>query len=742
MQIMQIMQEFIVSNLEDENDGDFSDGDLSLREAIAIAKSGDTISFSTDLNGSTIDLSLGELLVDKNLTINGSNTERLTIDAGGASRVFNLDDGNAETNLDITLEGLNITGGDVSLAFESSSFGGGISSQENLKLVNSSVSGNAAGQAGGGIYSAGERLTIANSTIDDNSALRPVAVSTTKGGGIAIEGTTVEITGSTISNNEASLGGGGIDAQNSDLTITDTKIEDNFGQFAGGINSTSSTVNLTSSEIRNNRTGIFQGSGAINSDAESVLRVDRSTIDGNSGIDPFNPSPPRGSQAFASGIGARGTTTISNSTVSNNTVQRIDSPADDDLNTNSDVGYGIRNTGTLEVSNSTFAANIDAGINNDGGSVKIANTTIADRAIGIDLAAEDATVTSSIVVDDTQELEAAIDRNQNLVGNSENLNLGELQDNGGATATIALSSGSLAIDAGSNPNNLATDQRGTGFARTVGEGTDSGAFELQDVDGQQPRQPEVEVPEIEVPNIDPPEIEVPNIETPEIEVPNPSTLLAGTDDNDHLSGSGTSDEVISGGAGDDTLDGNGGNDHILGGTGNDVIFGGAGHDTLDGTTGHNHISGEHGDDVLFGGENNDTLIGGADNDLLVGAAGHDSLIGSDGHDVINGELGNDFINGDAGDDLLTGGAGADTLLGGAGHDVFVLESCELHDVIVDFELGSDRLQLSESLNFGQLTIVDNESNTGALILDRTNNDALIASVENVRAEDLNIHVFS
>ena len=136
-------------------------------------------------------------------------------------------------------------------------------------------------------------------------------------------------------------------------------------------------------------------------------------------------------------------------------------PSDDSgISTETEVGYGVRNTGDLNVINSTFAGNTDAGINNDGGTVNISNTTIADRLIGVDLSALDSnnTVTSTIIVDDSQELSVAIDENSNLVSNSEDLLLGELQDNGGATPTIALLDGSPAIDAGSNPNNLATDQ--------------------------------------------------------------------------------------------------------------------------------------------------------------------------------------------------------------------------------------------------------------------------------------------
>jgi hypothetical protein len=55
--------------------------------------------------------------------------------------------------------------------------------------------------------------------------------------------------------------------------------------------------------------------------------------------------------------------------------------------------------------------------------------------------------------------------------------LGPLTGNGGPSRTHALLTGSPAINAGSNAFGLATDQRGDGFPRTVGAGTDMGAFE-------------------------------------------------------------------------------------------------------------------------------------------------------------------------------------------------------------------------------------------------------------------------
>ena len=975
--------ELIVSISEDENDGDFSEGDLSLREAIANAESGDTISFASNLSGSTINLSLGELAIDKNLTINGLGSDQLTIDAGDNSRVFNINDGNEDNFLDVTLDGLAIANGNAT-----SSNGGGIFTNENLELANSSISGNGTTSAGAGIYSSGEKLNISNTTIADNLAPKPLNRIFARGAGIATVGTTVEITNSQITGNTAISGGGGIDLRDSNLTVVDSIITGNFGAFAGGIAAENSTVNVSNSSVNNNRTNIYGGSGAINTDANSVLTVDRSTIDGNSGIDPYNPSPPRGSEAFASGIGTRGTTTITNSTISNSTVERIDEPISEDDPRNSlpeatsTIGFGIRNTGDLNVVNSTFAGNEDGAISNEGGTVNISNTTIADALANINLAEDpNATVSSSIVVDNSQELETAIDSNQNLIGSSDNLNLAELQDNGGATQTIALSEGSQAIDAVSNPNNLATDQRGEGFDRTVGNGTDIGAFELQDSTTTTPEFPDaVVVSTLEDENDgdfsegdlslreaisianeqegtdiisfaeslsggtislsenieDPRGLGTINAElliTDSVEIDglgaknltldglnagngifriegdntnvtveglnitngsrrafffngatvggavvassNSSFILRNSvisnsiaDSAGAISSSGNVEIVNSlitgnesgggqspGGAvvvngnlsvinstiaqntgigitnlgtaaianstitdgirlinpdsttitssivsrnnseanapsifsnlgqgitsGGNNLIGNGDDltgfvDSDLVGTGDDILDpllgelrdnGGATQtlellsDSLAIDAGSNldnlttdqrgegfertvgngidigafelqngkievpNLEGTDGDDSLSGeGTNDDVISGGAGNDTLDGNGGHDN------------------ISGDDGDDLLTGGAGADTLIGGAGHDVFVLEASDVHDTVVDFELGEDRLQLSESLTLGQLSIVDNESNTGSLILDSNNHDAIIAAIENVHFSDLEVHI--
>ena len=64
--------------------------------------------------------------------------------------------------------------------------------------------------------------------------------------------------------------------------------------------------------------------------------------------------------------------------------------------------------------------------------------------------------------------------------------LGPLANNGGPTQTQALLAASPAINAGSNPLSLTTDQRGGTFARVVGAAADMGAYEFNPVGGTTP----------------------------------------------------------------------------------------------------------------------------------------------------------------------------------------------------------------------------------------------------------------
>ena len=90
-------------------------GDLpgSLRQAIfdANADAGaDTIRFAANVTGPIV-LSAGELDITDSLTIQGPGAANLTIDAAGKSRIFNVDDGDSGTNINVEIDGLTLTGG-------------------------------------------------------------------------------------------------------------------------------------------------------------------------------------------------------------------------------------------------------------------------------------------------------------------------------------------------------------------------------------------------------------------------------------------------------------------------------------------------------------------------------------------------------------------------------------------------------------------------------------------------------
>src|SRR5689334_14925132 len=76
----------VVTKTDDTNDG-VCDTDCSLREAVVVAAADDTVVFSSLFNTpQTVTLTLGQLAIIRNLTINGPGPDILTISGNSASR--------------------------------------------------------------------------------------------------------------------------------------------------------------------------------------------------------------------------------------------------------------------------------------------------------------------------------------------------------------------------------------------------------------------------------------------------------------------------------------------------------------------------------------------------------------------------------------------------------------------------------------------------------------------------------
>lgn len=168
------------------------------------------------------------------------------------------------------------------------------------------------------------------------------------------------------------------------------------------------------------------------------------------------------------------------------------------------------------------------------------------------------------------------------------------------------------------------------------------------------------------------------------------------------------DDVVDGGPGDDSIDAGSGDDEISVGSGDDVIRAGSGDDVVDGGTGDDVIRGGAGNDVLAGGAGDDRISGGAGDDVISAGSGDDVIWGGAGDDVIEGGAGDDEIRAGSGDDVIDGGAGDDLLRGGGGDDVFRFTAEAGKDRILDFDKGSDRLDLTAFADY-QLSKVGDDT---------------------------------
>jgi CSLREA domain-containing protein len=401
---------FIVDTLADDSDGSCSDGDCSLRDAIFSAgASGDVITFGVT---GVIPLTLGQITIDKDITINGPGAGLLTISGQNTSRVFFVN--NATST--VTITGLTIANG---------------------RVVDAD---------GGGILNFGT-LNLDKVIVNSNNAVKDTS-SFADGGGI-FNTNTLTITNSEITNNQANFTGGGI--ANSATIST--------------INLSFSNVTISGNDVIGDGAGGLGGAIAIMGDNSGSLTMDSVRVIGNGGktvaglyitnIPTFEMSNSLIASNFApEGVGGawfaspNGTYNISNSTISNN----------EQTTSTAGLGGGLFMEGglTANLSHVTITGNSMAGTTGSGGIstsgtvvINVQNSIIAGN-ISSNSSDDDCSATiNSLDYNLIQDADGNCVINgtttHNITGQDPLLNA--LADNGGLTKTHSLQSGSPALDA-------------------------------------------------------------------------------------------------------------------------------------------------------------------------------------------------------------------------------------------------------------------------------------------------------
>jgi hypothetical protein len=270
---------FEVSTAVDENDLDFTAGDLSLREAVGLCNCAgvpENVVFASSMAGQPVLLTQGPIRITGDVAIFGLGASLTTINGQNNTRLFEI----ASSARGAFFAGLTLTGGKTT-AFNDP--GGAIRSDstETLRIRDSVISNNSTtGQfsSGGAIRSLGP-VEVIRSTIAGNVTAGQGA----NGGGISAG--VVSITDSTISGNSVEQGGSG----------------------GGGVYAESSAVIINSTISGNHAQGFFAAGGGISS--QQSLTLVNSTVTDNSVT---------GSLADGGGVASAGTTTIRNSIIAGN----------------------------------------------------------------------------------------------------------------------------------------------------------------------------------------------------------------------------------------------------------------------------------------------------------------------------------------------------------------------------------------------------------------------------------------
>ncbi|MEM8683050.1 MAG: tandem-95 repeat protein, partial [Pseudomonadota bacterium] len=266
------------------------------------------------------------------------------------------------------------------------------------------------------------------------------------GGAVQVAaGATFTLTNSTIADSAATDGGGIYNSGT--LAVNDSVVSGNSASRSGGGIYNGGTMQMTRSTLSGNSAPVpAEGGGLSNYGTASIVA---STAAQNTA-------------AFGAALYTRGSLTVANSTLSGNTASNLGG------------AIYIFWSGSLLANNTTItgnsAANAGGGLLNNRGSLTVNNSIVANTSNGGNCFGTGSGIGN-----------LADDGTCAYATQSDSINLGPLQDNGGPTLTHALLGNSSALDsgdasicAGDQVENR--DQRS--IARPFNTGCDIGAYEL------------------------------------------------------------------------------------------------------------------------------------------------------------------------------------------------------------------------------------------------------------------------
>lgn len=438
-------REIVVDSVFDEIDGNLTQGELSLREAVFISnnlppeKQACQITFDDSIiaSGAPISLSLGTIDITQSVRISAPPEHRVTISGMRESRVFTIES-EPGVNIDVALHGLRITDG-----HSSESDGGAILSIANLTVDRCIIDNNFTGKNGGGICSTGGELKLFQSWFINNQA----AV----GGGI-FANDRIWASQTVFAENESHTAGGLYVAPDSAASLVEcTVLNNRLIRPVFGISYPTGPEKLGDRTVFVSKPEFMRGGGILNL---GKTTLSNSTVHGNlsfSGgggimnygsmsIDNCSISLNRSRDEGTGGIecGAVGTVEILRSTVSGNRGESVG-------------GISIDQYCSLKASYCTIADNIarETGglrlLTDESERLELNAIIIAGNLgnVSADLEGKLPLPASCCLVEKVGSAEL------NGVGNITEVDpmLGPLQNNGGMTSTHALLPGSPAIDA-------------------------------------------------------------------------------------------------------------------------------------------------------------------------------------------------------------------------------------------------------------------------------------------------------